>query len=104
MDNSQDMVCSAALAALAKSNKHYLNRSSPGSQFLFQILALLVTLAISIVGGTVVGLIVRYAKQSGSEGLKVENMYDDSGGGVLPENILSAQSDAPHLCLHRASE
>lgn len=29
--------------------------------------------------GAIIALVVRSAKQSGSEGLKVENMYEDSG-------------------------
>lgn len=73
----------AALAALAKSNKNYLIRSSPGSQFLFQIIALLVTLAIAIVGGAIIALIVRSAKHPGGKEFHVDHMYDDSGTSSL---------------------
>lgn len=76
---AEDSFSSAALAALAKSNKNYLIRSSAGSQFLFQIIALLVTLAIAIVGGAVIALIVRSAKHPGGKEFHVDHMYDDSG-------------------------
>lgn len=52
-------------------------RSSPGSQVLYQFIALIVTLAISIIGGLLIGLVVRSAKRPGSPEFKVENMYDD---------------------------
>jgi hypothetical protein len=57
--------------------------SSRGSQFLYQIIALLITLAIASVGGAVVAIVVKLARHPSIEELKVEHMYDDEGG-TLP--------------------
>lgn len=73
----------AAIAALAKSNSNYILHSSRGSQFTYQIIALLITLAIAIVGGTVMAFVVRLARHPSVEDLKVEHMYEDEGG-TLP--------------------
>ena len=78
------MFAVAAIAALAKSNSAYILHSSKGSQFWYQLLALLVTLVIAAVGGAVVALLVKLARHPSVEELKVEHMYEDKGSTPWP--------------------
>jgi len=69
----------AAIAALSKSNSSYILHSSKGLQFWHQNLALLITLAIAVVGGSVVALVMKLTRHPSTEELKVEHMFEDQG-------------------------
>ena len=69
----------AALAALTPSNKGYLLHDSGKQQFVYQLVALAVTLVLAMVGGAIAGFIVKAVRHPNQKALDVDNMFDDEG-------------------------
>ena len=68
-----------ALAALTHSNKGYLLHDSGKQQFVYQLVALAVTLVLAMVGGAIAGFIVKAVRHPSQKALDVDNMFDDEG-------------------------
>ena len=74
----------AALAALTSSNKGYLLHDSGKQQFIYQLVALVVTLVLAMVGGAIAGFIVKAVRHPSQKALDVDNMFDDEGMMSMP--------------------